>query len=482
MRKSRNKITPDKGSPYIENIITNQNRETNLQVVFVDIEKYSKRQTHKQILVIDVFTNCLKNAVKELFSQYSDYLQTNTIEFPRDLIILPTGDGAAIIFTFSGVPRIHLDFAKIILSKVYQHNQKQNCNHFEFKQEGYCKDHLNFNIRIGISEGKGIIFKDINGNYNVAGNAINMASRVTDLVDRNQIAFTDQAYNQINELVPEIEVYFTKYSEVSIKNDLKITVYLYRDNEEYINSSDPQKLSNRLAREDLLEEIMEDLNYYGNRYCENYYITTRLEQSDNSKFYICKVKYTYGKIIKDRELLFKIIKIRSEEQHKENENDIQDISEQYIKHEYYYTLNELDLLATVTPEELKNYYKIYNLFINNERKIDLIEIGSQNIELKASIPEDVSLSDALLISYTVEFPIEKESTVSFTFELPTKSIACEFDFSDLKNEIDVNGQAFFSSKQGPVSIIENDAGKIEFKHNKWILPKSSLVFIWWAKK
>ena len=63
-----------------------------------------------------------------------------------------------------------------------------------FTDNGWCNCHEFFDVRIGIADGKAIVFKDINDNYNVAGNPINIASRVMGLGDRQQIILTDEAY------------------------------------------------------------------------------------------------------------------------------------------------------------------------------------------------------------------------------------------------------------------------------------------------
>lgn len=223
-------------SQHLENIMNKHNRVSTLQIVFVDIEKYSKRKTKIQIAIIDEFTSCLKHALKEISHQHFEYFQSGNLNYQDDTITLPTGDGAAIVFSYSGLYEIHLDFARTLLQTVYQHNKKSECD--KFQENGWCNCHSNFNLRIGISEGKGLIYRDLNGGYNVAGDVINMAARVMGLVGRNQIAFTADAYKQIVDLVddPYLVDRFIEYPEVSIKHDAKLTVYQYIDDIEGLNS------------------------------------------------------------------------------------------------------------------------------------------------------------------------------------------------------------------------------------------------------
>ncbi len=142
-------------SKHIEEIISKHNRIANLQVVFVDIEKYSKRRTLTQIGVIDRFTENLKESLKEVSKEYIEYIQANNVNFQTDVISLPTGDGAAIVFSFDGLHDIHLFFAKTLLKTIYLANQATACD--KFTEQGWCNCHSNLYVRIGMSEGKGII-------------------------------------------------------------------------------------------------------------------------------------------------------------------------------------------------------------------------------------------------------------------------------------------------------------------------------------
>src|SRR5688572_8995222 len=217
-------------------------RVANLQVVFVDVEKYSKRRTSVQISLIDEFTACLRNALTEVSQRYIEFIQKNDLNLQNDMITLPTGDGAAIVFSFEGLHDIHLAFVKALLKRVHEHNNKNACN--EFLENGWCNCHANFNLRVGISDGKGLIYRDLRQGYNVAGDVINMAARVMWAAGRNQVVFTEHARDQLIDLVddPSLHKHFVLYPQITIKHGIKPNIYQYVEELEYLNS-DPLEIS-----------------------------------------------------------------------------------------------------------------------------------------------------------------------------------------------------------------------------------------------
>ena len=204
-------------SKLLSRIIQKQNRIANVQVVFVDVEKYSKRRTAAQITVVDAFTECLNKALKYVSQHYVSYAQQNDVNFHTDIIKLPTGDGAAIVFPFDGLHDIHLVFALNLLKEVYSHNLNNQCE--KFSSSGWCNCHSNFHLTVGLSEGKAVVYNDINGNYNIAGGVINYAARVMSKADRSQILFTEDAFKQIVEMDSDANLVdkFKKF-EVEIKH------------------------------------------------------------------------------------------------------------------------------------------------------------------------------------------------------------------------------------------------------------------------
>ena len=120
-------------------------------------------------------------------------------------------------------------------------NSRATCEKFD--EAHWCNCHENFNLRVGISEGRTVLYRDVNNNYNVAGFAINSAARVMGCVDANQIAFTAPAYTQIIDMVdePSLDEHFREYANVRIKHDERTSIYQYFDDEAVgLNSGEPE--------------------------------------------------------------------------------------------------------------------------------------------------------------------------------------------------------------------------------------------------
>ena len=239
-----------KNSKHLNMIIEKYNRTCNIQVVFTDIEKYSKRRIEKQISIVDSFTQCISKAIEKTSHTFLKYSQENNINFLNDTIVLPTGDGAAIIFAFNGLNDIHLCFSMALLEEIYNINMINKCEIFE--KNGWCDCHDYFNLRIGISEGKAILFKDINEQYNVAGSVVNMAARVMGLLDRNQIGFTEEAYRSYIEFSENKEILenFEVFQDLNIKHDTEINMFQYKDKTcPFLNSDIPQYVVDEATRQ-----------------------------------------------------------------------------------------------------------------------------------------------------------------------------------------------------------------------------------------
>lgn len=222
-------------SHYLEQIITEKNSTCSMQIVFVDIVSYSKRNSHAQVKVINTFRVCLEAALAATATQFENDLEKARLTLRDNVILIPAGDGAAIGFPFDGLHDMHLVFAIALLSEIGKRNAIADC--VRFRKQNWCDCHDAMKIRTGVSEGKVIVYKDINDNFNIAGTTVNLAARVMSVADADEILFSEDAYRQFRDMTHGIASKFIGYSDVVVKHGLTLTVYQYVDKQvKYLSS------------------------------------------------------------------------------------------------------------------------------------------------------------------------------------------------------------------------------------------------------
>jgi hypothetical protein len=142
-----------------------------VKYVFLDVVDFTKdRSVESQS---DIIIN-MNKIVREAISHYSIP--------PEQIIILPTGDGLCIALIEIGDFDIHLLLGLDILERLHTYNQE--CN----------DEKRRFSLRIGINANVDNLITDFNGQRSVAGAGINMAQRIMDKADGNQILIGETVY------------------------------------------------------------------------------------------------------------------------------------------------------------------------------------------------------------------------------------------------------------------------------------------------
>lgn len=188
-----------------------------VQVVFADVVKYSLRSPRLQKEVVTAFTSVCKRALESLSS---------TVNSGIDAIALPTGDGMGVGFVKPDSYDVHLRFALKLLEFIAKRNQEPPCP--VFREHGLCNCHSYFTARIGISDGKAIIFRDINENRNMAGKPVNEAARVMGIADGMQILLSDNAFTDLADFADaNLAKQFHRYADIEVKHGVKLTVHQF---------------------------------------------------------------------------------------------------------------------------------------------------------------------------------------------------------------------------------------------------------------
>ena len=150
-------------------MIEHANRTLIATVVFVDIVGYSKYAVSEQMQIKTRFNEIAGQALADVAQ--------------NERILLDTGDGAALCFL--GDPE-HALFAAHTLRDLAQ------------DAAGFGLE-----LRIGINLGPIKLIKDLNGQPNVIGDAINAAQRIMSFADPHQILVSRSFYELVSCLKPE---------------------------------------------------------------------------------------------------------------------------------------------------------------------------------------------------------------------------------------------------------------------------------------
>tara|TARA_Y100001963_G_scaffold9555_1_gene12261 strand:- start:261 stop:1811 length:1551 start_codon:yes stop_codon:yes gene_type:complete len=151
---------------------------------FMDIVGYSNKSTAEQKRVTDELISYVKGT--------EGFRQANR---QGKLIILPTGDGMALVFFNS----VHAAFkcAVDVGKKTYKHPQ--------------------IGLRNGVYSGPVVPVKDINNNPNVSGSGINMAQRCMDAGDNDHILISNGVHQYVNQMdIPGLK--FDDWGPVIVKH------------------------------------------------------------------------------------------------------------------------------------------------------------------------------------------------------------------------------------------------------------------------
>src|SRR5712691_2832269 len=119
------------------------------------------------------------------------------------MIFLPTGDGMCIailnLYKYSEYNGdVQMDIALDILKFIHGYNNQTT--------EG-----AKFQVRIGLNEHRDNLVVDINGNPNIVGDGINIASRIMSLAGCNQVLVGEPVFNTLKNGVKYKESKFERY-------------------------------------------------------------------------------------------------------------------------------------------------------------------------------------------------------------------------------------------------------------------------------
>jgi len=159
-------------------------------VVFIDIVAYSKRPLTGQLEVKQHLTSLIRHGLKGAHGE--------------DVVILDSGDGAAICFLADPVEALYfaINLHSSMLSK--------------------GDDAPDYACRIGINLGPVKIIKDVNGRRNTVGDGINNAQRVMDFAAPNQLLVSRSFHDVVACLSEE---YSRLFAYLGVRHDKHVKEY-----------------------------------------------------------------------------------------------------------------------------------------------------------------------------------------------------------------------------------------------------------------
>ena len=213
-------------SALLQDRLRGQNGLCGMKISFVDIVSYSSRRTIRQLAVISHLLRCIRESLAATSVHFEDDLTRMRADLEADVVVYSSGDGAALAFPYPTPHDIHLFQVLSLLEILERGNTSDACP--LFAANGWCDCHLSVAVRCGLSEGQVVLYPDLNGGFGMAGETINIASRVMDLGGAGHIMMTKAARDGLfdfSDTMADEDLHC--YPDVEIKHGRRIEVYQY---------------------------------------------------------------------------------------------------------------------------------------------------------------------------------------------------------------------------------------------------------------
>jgi class 3 adenylate cyclase len=182
--------------------------------IFLDVVSFSKRSAEAQSDIVNQLNAIVREALSTCDVRY------------EDCIFLPTGDGMCMALIGTDLPYdIHIQMALqiLVLLKSYNNTSENESRRFQ--------------VRIGINQNTDIIVTDINDRRNIAGTGINMAARIMDQADGNQILISQTVFEELQPSENYMDC-FRAFSAIA-KHNLRFPIHQYVGNHVGLNTEVP---------------------------------------------------------------------------------------------------------------------------------------------------------------------------------------------------------------------------------------------------
>ncbi|HJR07020.1 MAG TPA: substrate-binding domain-containing protein [Pyrinomonadaceae bacterium] len=205
--------------PLDNSILENDPPDTiSAKYVFIDVVGFThNRSVEAQSHIVQVLNEIVKDSVRK-------------VSIPeRNLLYIPTGDGICVaILKYEKPFDVDLQLALNILERLQKYNDATEKKAYRFK------------VRIGINENIDNLITDINDSPNIAGAGINMAARIMDNADGNQILVGQSVYERLHPRERYASAF--RSHQMTIKHENELVVHQFKS-EDYIGLNTDEPLS-----------------------------------------------------------------------------------------------------------------------------------------------------------------------------------------------------------------------------------------------
>ena len=248
---------------------------------------------------------------------------------------------------------------------------------------------------------------------------------------------------------------------------------LYYESLEARHSQQALEKIRSIAKKELLISTFDDLSYYKGLYLHDHVVSIEMLPTSEGRYYIARMKYKYRSPVNRGQLVFKIYRVNPS-----------------FPKDKYPSLYTDSLTSQVTWYADESH--IPDVFDSSDYKLEKLIVNNSPIEIRKQISDDKMLiefsadlsaiqSEDLIIKFELSVPIELESYLHITYDLPTEDVSVSFDYRKVQDRVIVSAIDKVGLRESPLETQDDVEGFVNFDHKGWAYPKDSYIFMWWKK-
>lgn len=238
------------------------------------------------------------------------------------------------------------------------------------------------------------------------------------------------------------------------------------------NAQEKLEIIQKSAPLPLLQETLDDLDFYKRHVCENWNVRASLRRHASGAYLTCVMEHSFRKTLPGPQAFLRI-------KRNDKTNGVlwpSSFSQLCLSSLFIWSADESSFPRA--PED--GDYLITDFRIDSET-IDLkrIESTPHLLTFEAQIPQHLQDHELHHISFAVTIPVENSSAISVNHQWPTRGSVVSFNYTSV-DDIDVVGFDFTGMKSEP----DLKSTKMEITYefpNRWALPRSGYCFVWWQR-